>query len=116
DAADMSRAVAARLLGGEASHQIGVRRVVARDADGEEVEVEHVEALLDQGEIGAAVLAIDAEPGERLEPRRDDALAAAAVEVLDDERLALGVAQRAVAIGPAGGREQVARLAQVVAQ
>src|SRR3989442_7003334 len=42
--------------------------------------------------------------------------ATATIEVLDDERLAARVAQRAVAVGPAGGGEEILGLAQVVAQ
>ena len=70
DADQVARAFDIGLIGGEARDQIGARRFVAGNADGEEIEVEHVEALLDEREVRAPVLTFDAELCERLEPRR----------------------------------------------
>ena len=62
-------------------------RLAARDAHGEQIEVEHVQPLLDQREVRPAVLALDAElaraPGSRASTTP---LAAAAVEVFERER------------------------------
>src|SRR5205085_2963695 len=111
-----ARAIRVRRLRAEAIDQLGARGLVAWHANSEEIVVEHIEPLLDEREVRTPILALDAELGERLEPGRDDALAAAAVEILEHERLAPSVAQRAVAIRPAGGGKEIARLAQVVAQ
>ena len=60
-----------RRLGAEPIEQLRTRRLAPRDADREQIEIEDVQPLLDQREIGAAVLGLDAEPAERLEPGRE---------------------------------------------
>ncbi|ESS39765.1 hypothetical protein P355_3479 [Burkholderia cenocepacia KC-01] len=97
---------------------LGARHLHARQADRRHVVVECIEALLQQRVIGRAKPHDDAELRQVALVGGHDAFhrAARIVEDLERERLALRVAQRAVAIGPAGLREQCARLQQVRAQ
>src|ERR1043165_7470397 len=70
----VARSFGVRRSRAEAIDELAAGRLVARRTDREQVEIEHVEPLLDQREIRAPVRALDAEPAERLEPGRDDAL------------------------------------------
>nr|WP_258168960.1 hypothetical protein [Salmonella enterica] len=85
-----------------------------RKAQRDHVEIELFQPLLVEREIGHALVDLNAELLEVARVRCHDAAhGAAIVEHLEDERLALAVAQRAVRVRPAGLRQQATRLPQV---
>src|SRR5437868_5939114 len=101
----------------EAVDELASRRLSAWYSYRKKVEVEYVQSLLDKCKIGAARFAFDAEFAQRLKiGRRDDFTTRIARKVFDREFLPFGVAQGAIAKGPASGGEQLARLAQVAAK
>lgn len=106
-----------RCLGAVTFQQLGTRGLATDQAVADDLEVEDIHALLQDGKVDHPVVHLDAQLLQvACIGRHDAAHGPGVVQELDGEGLALGVAQRAVAVGPASRRQQVACAAQVVTQ